>query len=336
MTECEAQLEDPSVSVVVLNYNGKRFILDCLNTILASDYPRFEVILVDNCSLDGSIAVVEEEYGLDKRLKIVANRRNLGIAEGYNMGLAHSKGALIVFLNQDTQVDPEWLGEIARIFASYDDVGVAQPLLVHMNDKQRIQSTGTLLTQTTWPSSRPKEKTGQGNLPSILACGAAFAVRRQILDTIGAFDPTYFINFEDIDLSLRVWLSGRRVVLAERSLVYHYDSSSIERKTLAKPSSLREFHSAKNVIVTLIKNFETRSLVRFLPATLLFTLCRGLYVSVRQGNPTVFSYTVKGLSWPVFNLRKILIKRSLVQSRIRKVSDEYVLKRVYSTVSSWK
>ncbi len=328
MTEYIHRSSIPLLSVVILNYNGRSFILDCLRTVLNSNYPAFEVILVDNCSKDDSTELVGRVYGTDKRLRIIVNRENLGFAAGNNVGLAHSRGDVVIFLNCDTQVDPDWLSELARIFISYDDVGVAQCMLMEMFDKRRIQGTGVLLTPVGWPDARPKAVTNSATLPNILASGAAFVIRRNIVDMVGAFDPDYFMGFEDVDLSLRVWLSGHRVVLAEKSLVYHFDPSMHSADYVRETTPVREFHASKNVIATLLKNLQLKSCLKFLPTTLAFTICRGLYFAVKARDPRRISFTVEGICWTLLNIRRILGSRYIVQTRIRKVSDEYVLRNI--------
>jgi len=319
----------PLISIVILNYNGRRFILDCLRTVIHSDYSAFEIIFVDNSSEDGSLELVRREFGIEKRLRIIANLENIGFASANNLGLEHSRGQLIIFLNGDTQVDPQWLGELAKIFLSHNDVGVAQCLLMEMNAKERIQGTGVLFTNIGWPQPRPKTLTHSEILPNILASGAAFVIRRDVANVVGPFDPDYFIGFEDIDLSLRVWLSGLRVVLAQKSIVYHFNPGMHRSEYVKQQTPIREFHASKNVITTIIKNLQFRTLPRVLPSTLIFTVYRSMYFAIKTGDPRRASFTFRGISWTLWNMRKILRRRYVVQTRIRKVSDKNVLKNIY-------
>src|SRR5271157_3134470 len=102
-------LERPLVSIIIVNFNGKRFLNECLSTVLGSKYPNFEVIFVDNASTDKSLDFVSEVFAKNKFLKIIRNSKNLGFGPGNNVGFEQAKGDYIVFLNNDTSVDSDWL-----------------------------------------------------------------------------------------------------------------------------------------------------------------------------------------------------------------------------------
>ncbi len=120
----------PMVSIVILNFNGKKFLNQCLDSVLQSDYRNFEVILVDNASTDGSIELVQKNFHQHSNLRIVTNGTNLGFAEGNNIGARAATGKYVVFLNNDTEVDPEWLQELLIVVESDKTVGAAQSKLL--------------------------------------------------------------------------------------------------------------------------------------------------------------------------------------------------------------
>lgn len=327
----------PLISVIILNYSGRSFIENCIKTVLNSDYPLFETILVDNGSKDDSVELVKKKFGKDNHLRIIRNHDNFGVAKGFNIGLSSSKGDIIVFLNNDTEVEPNWLRELEKLFTSHEDVGAAQCLLLQISDRRSVQGTGVLLEPLTgWPVPRPTVRPRSDELCDIIAGSAAFAIRRNVINEVGTFDQDYFTNFEDVDLCLRIFMYGYRVVLASNSIVYHYDYSMHIRPHVHSSAYfkeqrvVREFHSVKNLISTLLKNCEIKNIIKYLPTTLVFTFTRGLYFATKQRDAIVLLATIRGFIWPLTNIKKILKKRHFVQSLIRKVSDKQVIERVGS------
>jgi O-antigen biosynthesis protein len=106
--------KSPLISVIILNYNGKKYLQNCISSVLQTTYPNFEVILVDNASTDQSLKTVKEKFAEDPRLKIIENNRNLGFSGGNNIGYNFSKGEYIAFLNNDTTVTPSWLTHLSN------------------------------------------------------------------------------------------------------------------------------------------------------------------------------------------------------------------------------
>jgi len=116
----------PFVSVVILNYNGKKYLERCLKSVLNSNYPDLEVLLADNGSNDGSMEYATENFSHDHRLKIISNGENLGVAEGFNTDVYHARGKYIVFQENDIEVDHGWLGELIRVMESDPMIGAVQ------------------------------------------------------------------------------------------------------------------------------------------------------------------------------------------------------------------
>jgi GT2 family glycosyltransferase len=109
---------EPLVSILILNYNGLKYVDKCLASILRTNYSNFEIIFIDNASIDGSCEYVERRYGDNLHLKIIKNERNYGFAKGNNIGARYAKGDYLVFLNVDTEVEPDWLRELVRLMDS--------------------------------------------------------------------------------------------------------------------------------------------------------------------------------------------------------------------------
>jgi GT2 family glycosyltransferase len=135
----------PLVSVIILNYNGKDYLENCIRSVLKTQYQNFEVILVDNASTDTSIGKAKALFGNDLRLTIVRSNVNLGFSGGNNLGFYHSSGRYVAFLNNDTVVDPNWLKPLIDTMENDPSIGIAQSLIFNIDGKT-IQNGGWIFS----------------------------------------------------------------------------------------------------------------------------------------------------------------------------------------------
>jgi len=314
----------PLVSVVILNYNGREFVGRCLRSVLDTDYPNFEVVFVDNASTDKSAELVEELYASDLRLRIIRNNRNLGFTGGNNVGGKAAKGKYVVFLNSDTEPDPHWLKELIKVFESDRSMGCCQCKLLLAEDRKRIDSAGGFINRLGLCEERGSMEEDNGQYDHIdeifHAKGAAIAARKSTLDQIGLFDETFFINYEDVDLCWRTWLRGYRVVFCPKSIVYHKSRAVTKRQK-------NMFHSAKNCLRMLIKNYSGINLLKYSPPLISLEIGASLILAV-QKKPDAMLAIIKAIFWNVKHLKDTLRERKRSQQFIRKVPDSYVMERM--------
>lgn len=240
----------PFVSIVVLNYNGKQYLHNCIKTVLENSYPNFEVVLVDNASTDGSIQPIQDCYGADPRLKIIKNEKNLGYSGGNNLGLGHSKGRYIVFLNNDTTVEADWLIRLVDALEHDSTIGIAQSLMYSM-DKKSIQSAGWifsdyLIKKYALCADKPADRQFRPVFDISFTCGASMIIRREILDMMGAFEPSVPFFYDDTLLTLKTRLLGKRAVTVSASKMCHYSGATNVWKTYFTTFNL---HKAKNILI---------------------------------------------------------------------------------------
>jgi len=319
--------EDPLISIIIVNYNGIKFIKRCLNSVLNSDYPNFEVIFVDNASIDGSYELVKKLFGSNSRLTIIRNNKNLGFTGGTNLGFWYAKGDYIVFLNYDTEVSQNWLKVLVEIMNSNLRIGAAQCKLLNLYDKRRIDSAGQFIDPLGYGYPRgDEEDIGQyDNVEEIFyADGAALIVKRLIINQVSLnglpFDSDYFGYYEDADLCWRVRLRGYKVVLIPTSIVYHARTAA----KLHKMSSYLIFSHAKNRIMTLIKNYGLGNLIKYLPLLLFFETIRAIILLKTKPDHSIA--ILKAILWNLKNLKKTWKKRLIVQQFIRRVPDPYIMR----------
>ncbi|MEM0010910.1 MAG: glycosyltransferase family 2 protein [Nitrososphaeria archaeon] len=327
-------MTSPLVSVIILNYNGMPYVDRCLSSVLSSDYPNFEVIFVDNASNDGSLEHVKRKFSKDSRLKIVANNKNYGFAEGNNIGIRASKGAYIALLNVDTEVEPSWLSELVKILDKDKTIGAAQSKLLRMNDPKRFDTCGHMLTQHGFTIERGAGEKDLGQYDYVAdilgAKGAAIMIRRSTLDRTGLFDPDYFVLREETDLCWRIWLSGYRVVFVPKSIVYHAGGGTLrdEAKKSVAWRRMQLFYWYRNQLMNLVKNLEFRNMVKVIPFHLLLAFGDSIIRSLRNKNTQQLLCLVKAIAWILVNFKEVWCKHLKVNYLIRKIRDKDILPKI--------
>jgi GT2 family glycosyltransferase len=278
----------PSVSLIVINHNGKsklRDLLDdCLTSLLKTDYPNFEILFVDNGSDDHTTDYIEKKFR-GPRMRVVKLLSNLGYTGAVNRALQQAKGNIIGVLNNDiTAVDPLWLDTLVRFMQQEPSVGVVSPALLH--DEKRIDSMGgdANILMVAWDAHSREEFFTNDNQPiyPVSPPGAAFLFRRDLADKLHnqIFDPDFFAYYEDVLLGFRVNLMGQRVAVLPRSTLHHKRGSSWG---LISPEKF--FLQRRNAVWTGIIVLDTSQVLPLLPVWLISNLYAGLVYYRTTRNP---------------------------------------------------
>lgn len=256
----------PSVSLIVLNWNGRRFLDACLNSLADLDYPGPEIILVDNGSTDGSATYVAVQH---PSVHVIRSPFNLGYAGGMNVGIAHSTGDIVILLNNDIIVPREWLREFIGGICPDERIGVAGCKLYYA-DGVTLQHAGGYVVHprgTTGHYGYRQRGEGSCDTPTDVeyVTGAAMAIRRPFLSMTRGLDPGYEpIYYEDVDICYRAREMGWRVVYIPRAELIHLESATMVRDS---PSYLRNLHRGRLRFV--LKWTPTEQFVdEFVPAEL--------------------------------------------------------------------
>jgi GT2 family glycosyltransferase len=216
----------PLISVVIVTYNNYGFTRACLHSVLAlSDYPRLEVIVVDNASSDETPAQLRRIR--DPRVRVILNEENLGFAAGNNVGLRAAKGDYVVMLNNDTYVTRGWLRDLIRPLMLDETVGLVGPLTNNIGNEQKLlihySDMGEMASAA---RARIRSMTRHVHPTSGLAFFCV-ALRRRTLDEVGYLHEAYGQGFfEDDDYCRRVEAAGLRLVIADDAFVHHHLSAS--------------------------------------------------------------------------------------------------------------
>lgn len=303
------------VSVLVLNWNGQRFLKECLASLREQTFKNFESILVDNGSTDGSVEYVRREF---PEVRVVALNHNAGFAGGNNVGIRASTGEYVALLNNDTRAHPRWLESLKTTLDTHPEIGFCASKIVLYDRPDIIDSAGDLfyscgVGEKRGRSQKDDERFAK-SMPVFGACAAAALYRREMLEDIGLFDEDFFAYAEDVDLSFRAQLAGYQCLYVPEAVVYHHLQGSFG----ALPGHSLCL-SRRNAFDTVLKNMPAALLWRRLPYIL------GYYFAVD------LAYIVQGRLRPILkgrldNIRRLrgtLAKRGQIQAG-RRVSDEYI------------
>ncbi|RDJ32187.1 MAG: glycosyltransferase family 2 protein [Crenarchaeota archaeon] len=219
---------NPKISIIILNYNAGDLLLNCVESVFKTNYENYEVIVVDNLSIDKSHIRCKEEF---PQICLIENKKNYGYCEGNNIGIRNAKGDFIVILNPDTIVDENWLNELITAYDKFGS-GLYQPKILSLYEKDILQSTGNLLHIFGFGFARDKgikdfdkrkqvEKIGY-------ASGTCLFTSAKILDELDLFDEFLFLYHDDLDLGWRAAQLGIPSFYVPKSMVFHAESYSLK------------------------------------------------------------------------------------------------------------
>jgi GT2 family glycosyltransferase len=290
--------------------------------LLKTNYPNFEIIIVDNNSRDKSAEILKA-FEVERRVKTVFLDENIHFAGGNNVGIYHSRGEYIVFLNFDTIVDPNWLSELYKVFQLSENVSAIQSLLL-LFDGRTVNTVGGTIDYCAklFPATYlwAKNKDASTELRLFYGCGAALGVRRSVLEKVGVFDPD--LPTDEVDICWRINLSGGHIVLAPKSIVYHFRSGAFGQ-TLSKQ---RIFYAETAAVSAILKNYDFYNVFHVLPYYGFFFMAAvGADVFVRHRVDITF-FRLKAYIQVMRNLRNIFQKRAQVQKYIRRIPDSELRK----------
>lgn len=319
-------MNKPLVSIIILNYNGKKWLEGLLPTVRKIKYKPLEVIVVNNGSSDDSAKLLMEKF---PEVRVLEIKKNIGFAGGNNRGVKFAKGKYILVLNNDTKTTPNLLNPLVDIMEKNPDIGVVQPKMLSMRDHKFLDCVASFYTSTGflyhygYMQEAKKKKYNK-----VLSCysikGACMFLRREDYLNLGGFDEDFVCYVEETDLCHRFLLSGKKIIYCPDSFIYHWGGGDM---SIMEKSETTAFRSFRNRFYSYFKNLSPWELIKILPINLVLS---EIYIV-----KTLFSNKYKnavaaqlGTLWWVFHLPEILRKRKFVQTKIRKVKDSDFLSQV--------
>lgn len=306
----------PRASVVIVNYNGRQYLENCLRSLIREEHREYEIILVDNASTDGSARYVEQAF---PKVRVIRNEANLGFGQGSNVGARQAKGRYLAFLNPDTVVEPGWLEALIAALEADPQAGLATSKVLLLADPEHINTCGNEVhfTGLTLCRGMGMERSALADLEEVGAVsGAAFAIRRDLFEALGGFDEAFFLYMEDTDLSWRARLAGYRCIYVPFSVVLHdYTLRFGPKKT---------FYQERNRYLMLLKGLQWRTWLVLLPALLLAEAVTWEFVLLRERQR--LANKVQAYAWIVRHWGQVMESRRRTQA-LRKARDHDLLAR---------
>lgn len=285
--------DDLALSLIVLSWNTREITIACLESIINNppDVP-WELIVIDNASSDGSADAIEGALRSNPQVRLVRNRFNLGFTGGNNQGMEMSRGRIVGLLNSDTLIPPNALGELYKYLVEHEDVGVVGPKLTHEDGSPTTSFgyfptawsvfTGAFLPGWMWGTQRRAlgvvpDETLSDPMEVDYVSGAAFFVRREVIDRVGAFDAdTFFAYYEETDWCLRIRRAGWKIVFHPNISVVHLEGKSFDMMTAHR--RVMQYDSAKKFYR---KHYSLPMLRWFQLCTVVGSLVKVAYFGVR-------------------------------------------------------
>lgn len=259
-------------AVVILNWNGVRFLERFLPTLLRYSAEEADIVVADNASTDNSVTFLQTNY---PQIKIILNPDNGGFAKGYNLALKQVEAEYYILLNSDIEVTPNWISPVIRMMEEDPSIGACQPKIRSYDDPKRFEyagAAGGFIDAFGYPFCRGRilntieEDHGQYDDPLEIfwATGACMFVRSKLFHQLGGFDDDFFAHMEEIDICWRMNSHGYRVMYCPESTVFHIGGG-----TLPKMSWRKTYLNFRNNFFLLYKNLPAHLLFRVFASRLI-------------------------------------------------------------------
>lgn len=219
----------PKVFIVVLNYNGKEVIRKCLSSVFKIEYSNFEVVIVDNCSTDGSFELAKTHFG---KASFIWNQANLGFSAGNNVGIRFAlerRADYVLLLNNDTEVEKEFLLKLVEVAESKSHIGIVSPVIFDANNRE-VWFSGGVINWWMMKALHRRDIDMAEQKESQFISGCAMLIKVEVLKRVGLLDERFFLYWEDVDFSLRTRMKGYKNVVVRSSWVYHFEKSECNRE----------------------------------------------------------------------------------------------------------
>jgi len=324
-------------AIIIVNWNGVKFLKDCLESVYNQSYQNFDVYFVDNGSIDESVEFVRKNF---PKTKIIELDHNTGFAKGNNIGISKafhdSEIKHIITLNNDTKVDKYFLENLIKITEIDKNIGCVVPKVRFFYEENLIDSVGILIYSDGGGTNRGHREIDNRQYDKAEevfgACAGAALYTRKMLEDIKYknefFDNLFFAYYEDLDLAWRARLKGWKSVSCPKAIVYHIHSA-----TCISYSPFKAFHVNRNRFFVIIKNFSFEYFLKAFFLTPMRYLRLLNSIRIKKGPSyklkektnifAPFLIVLKGWISVLWNLPKILAKRHYIQKN-KKVSNKKI------------
>jgi len=318
------------VTVIIPHFNGEEILRQCLQSLEKTRFKDFRILIIDNGSFDNSLNMVRSEF---PEVDIIHSKENLGFAGGCNLGILSSESKYIVLLNNDTEVEPDWLTLLLNKIEENDCIAAVQPKIRSLQHPKRFDYCGAAGGEIDifgYPFAKGRifytmeNDFGQyDNSEKIFwATGAAVLMRKSVLDKIGLLEEDFFAHMEEIDLNWRMHLAGYKVVSEPKAIVYHQTGG-----TLGEDKFYKMVLNHRNNLLMIVRNYSLITLLWLLPIRFCLEILTIIGFLIKF-NPKRSIAVLVGLIGLIMNYRTVLKGRRVVES-IRVMDDNKIFKKMY-------
>jgi GT2 family glycosyltransferase len=261
----ERTFDFPLVTIIIVNYNSGNYLQPCIDAVAAQSFEYFEVVVIDNSSDDDSVVKIKLP---DERFRIIKMASNIGFAAANNFAAKASSSNFIATLNPDTIASHDWLRSLIEMAQQRPEVSSVGSLQIQLSHPERLDGLGDVwhIAGLAWRAGEDYPVSDAPPDGEIFgACAAAALYRRTDFIALGGFDERFFCYCEDVDLSLRLRLSGKISMRASKAIIYHAGSG-----TTGRNSEFTLFYGNRNRIWTFVKNTPWHWLWILLPYHIAF------------------------------------------------------------------
>jgi len=313
----------PRIAIVILNWNGKKFLEKFLPSVIKYSHDSAEVIIADNASSDDSIDYLKSAF---PDIRIIQNNENGGFAKGYNDALAQVDADYFVLLNSDIEVTPNWIEPVINLMESDLKIAACQPKLISYYEREKFEyagAAGGFIDKYGYPFCRgrlfqsiEKDKGQYDDAAEVFwATGACMFVRAEVYRKLGGLDNRFFAHMEEIDFCWRAKNEGYKIMYCPHSVVYHVGGG-----TLPKKSSKKTYLNMRNNNVMLFKNLPSDRLLKVYSARLILDGIAAVKFLFDGGFGDFFA--VIRAHWKFFSMIPELRKE-------RKITNHFSVSKIY-------
>jgi hypothetical protein len=298
-----------------------------MDAVFDQTFQDFEVILVDNGSVDDSVPFIRSTY---PRVRLLVNDINLGFAAGNNQAIRASRSPFVATLNNDTQVEPDWLEALVNGMKMDENIGMCASKMLFAHRRDMINSAGICMDRAGIAWDRKGGELDDVNAsiiePVFGACAGAALYRREMLNDVGLFDEDFFAYLEDVDLAWRAQLAGWDAIYVPQARVYHHHSG-----TSGERSSFKSRHLGRNKAWTILKNYPAPYIFWYLPIIILYDVASVGYALLGQRNWA----SLYGRWMALRRIPEMLRKRHRIQGQ-KRVSSKELMRAMHALISPWR
>ena len=292
----------PLISIITVNFNGKKLTAELLNSIAEQSFRDFEVIIVDNASTENPAEYFNKNY---PNAHFIRSEKNLGFAGGNNLAVKEARGQFLFFINNDAEITEGCLEKLVKLLKHKSEAGIVSPLLCYFNEskeigKDLIQYAGmTPMNPMTARNKTIGEKElneKQFNTPTetAYAHGAAMMVKREVIDNVGVMFEDFFLYYEELDWCERIRQAKFEIWLEPKAKVYHKESA-----TVGAMSTLKTYYLNRNRIYFMRRNFGGLNFILFSLFLLFVTVPKNVLTFLLRGQSNHASVFLKAVWWNV-------------------------------------